>query len=161
MRGYSEGLVAGFQHIPYQKYLWADVSLMDRVRATLMGIHPVLSKAEETGYWNGRIFRFVVNIPGSVIDIALQIINGVGILQVICLSAIEMKLTGCEPEEAKCKYCLLPFALLEEFRQATVARSLDLIAQDLGLFFDENEEITLKNSKFDFLGPQLADDIEQ
>lgn len=92
------------------------------------------SPSSETTYYLGRVVRFIVSIPGSIVDVALQILECIAVTLETIIMRVESRIRNIPPEET-CSLVIHEkglWNLISIIRFNTTGKETYYLRQDLG-----------------------------
>lgn len=106
----------------------------------------LLSNCYKGPYYLGRAVRFVLSVPGTVVDLALQILQAIPLTAELLLLRLECSIRTCQPIDS-CSHVIHQFgmsALIFKIRSITTEMEPSCLAIDLGII-DYKKHLNIMN----------------
>lgn len=110
-----------------------------------------LTKLEKGAYYGGRLIRFGISVPGTIIEVALRALVMVAVTFELFLMKGEALARGCTPKQTVFYNWFVtkqfsPYLLFRLISQCTTVDEPFCLAQDLRLVHSKNEMPNVSNS---------------
>lgn len=122
--------------------------------------YTLLNKREKAAYYAGRSIRFLISIPGSAVDIILQIFQSLSTTFELLIPKVESLLRGCKMSQTLSIKIYDVFSISSLFikiRKWTTKDELSYLANDIGLIGNYEKVDNLSYRYRSFLINKLID----